>query len=189
MDKVVHLSEIFKTIFYFKFLELGKGILGAVKVWSNLKSFELNRIWFLFLWIQIPPLVTVPGPHLAVHRLPYFRAARVLLPATPRRTTATLAPTPLPTPRRWVVPPADRPPPPHRARLKGRPITAAPPFPTPPNFLLRRPRERTPRFLSSASCLRRATGSPPPAPSSRRRAAISLLTVSLTPTFPFPSVG
>jgi hypothetical protein len=29
---VVHLSEIFKTIFYFKFLELGKGLLGAVKV-------------------------------------------------------------------------------------------------------------------------------------------------------------
>jgi hypothetical protein len=32
MDKVVRLSEIFKTIFYFKFLELGKGILGVVKV-------------------------------------------------------------------------------------------------------------------------------------------------------------
>jgi hypothetical protein len=32
MEKVVHLSKIFKTIFYFKFLELGKGLLGAVKV-------------------------------------------------------------------------------------------------------------------------------------------------------------
>jgi hypothetical protein len=38
MEKVVHLSEIFKNIFHFKFLELGKGILGAVK---SLKQFEI----------------------------------------------------------------------------------------------------------------------------------------------------
>jgi hypothetical protein len=31
MEKVVHLSEIFKTIFYFKFLELGNSLLWAVK--------------------------------------------------------------------------------------------------------------------------------------------------------------
>jgi hypothetical protein len=32
MEKVVHLPEIFKTILHLKFLELGKGLLGAVKV-------------------------------------------------------------------------------------------------------------------------------------------------------------
>jgi hypothetical protein len=32
MENVVHLSKIFKTIFYFKFLLLRKGIVGAVKV-------------------------------------------------------------------------------------------------------------------------------------------------------------
>jgi hypothetical protein len=32
MEKVVHLPEIFKTIFYFKCLELGNSILAVVKV-------------------------------------------------------------------------------------------------------------------------------------------------------------
>jgi hypothetical protein len=32
MDKVVHLFEIFKTIFYFKFLELGKANFRSIKV-------------------------------------------------------------------------------------------------------------------------------------------------------------
>jgi hypothetical protein len=89
MEKVVHLSKIFKTIFYFKFLELRKAILGLVKVWSNLKSFELNRIWFIFLWIQIPQPVTVPGPHLAAPRLPCFGAGHALPVSTVVGHTAT----------------------------------------------------------------------------------------------------
>jgi hypothetical protein len=32
MEKVVHLLDIVKTIFYLQFLELRKGILGTVKV-------------------------------------------------------------------------------------------------------------------------------------------------------------
>jgi hypothetical protein len=32
MEKVVHLSKIIKTIFYFKFLELMNDILGAIKI-------------------------------------------------------------------------------------------------------------------------------------------------------------
>jgi hypothetical protein len=32
MEKYVHLFDIFKTIFYFKFLELGEVIFGPVKV-------------------------------------------------------------------------------------------------------------------------------------------------------------
>jgi hypothetical protein len=32
MEKVVHLFERFKTIFFFNFLELGMGILGVVKI-------------------------------------------------------------------------------------------------------------------------------------------------------------
>jgi hypothetical protein len=35
MEKVVHLLESFKTIFFFKFLELRKDILGLVKVEAN----------------------------------------------------------------------------------------------------------------------------------------------------------
>jgi hypothetical protein len=31
MEKVVQLFEIFKTIFYFKFFELGKAVFGMVK--------------------------------------------------------------------------------------------------------------------------------------------------------------
>jgi hypothetical protein len=40
MEKVVHLFEIFKTIFYSKFLELEKVEFGAVKVWKSLNVFE-----------------------------------------------------------------------------------------------------------------------------------------------------
>jgi hypothetical protein len=32
MENVVHLSEIFKTVTYFKYLELREGLLGAVNV-------------------------------------------------------------------------------------------------------------------------------------------------------------
>jgi hypothetical protein len=32
MEKIVHLFENFQTIFFFKFLEVRKGILGVVKV-------------------------------------------------------------------------------------------------------------------------------------------------------------
>jgi hypothetical protein len=32
MERVVYLFESFKTLFYFKIFELGKGILGVVKV-------------------------------------------------------------------------------------------------------------------------------------------------------------
>jgi hypothetical protein len=34
MERVVHLFEIFKTIIYFKFLELGNGIFG----WSKFEA-------------------------------------------------------------------------------------------------------------------------------------------------------
>jgi hypothetical protein len=37
MEKVVHVFEIFKTIFYLKFFELGKSVLGSVKFWKVLK--------------------------------------------------------------------------------------------------------------------------------------------------------
>jgi hypothetical protein len=42
MEKVVHPFEMFKNVFYFKFLELRKSILGVVKIGINLKSFEFN---------------------------------------------------------------------------------------------------------------------------------------------------
>jgi hypothetical protein len=32
MEKVIHLFESFKTVFFFKILKLRKGILGVVKV-------------------------------------------------------------------------------------------------------------------------------------------------------------
>jgi hypothetical protein len=37
MEKVVHLLESIKTIFYFKFFGLGKAIFRLVKVWNDLK--------------------------------------------------------------------------------------------------------------------------------------------------------
>jgi hypothetical protein len=37
MEKVVHLSESFKIIFYFKFFGLWKAIFGLVKIWKVLK--------------------------------------------------------------------------------------------------------------------------------------------------------
>jgi hypothetical protein len=36
MEKVVHLFEIFKTIFYFKYFGLRKTAFGSVKVWKVL---------------------------------------------------------------------------------------------------------------------------------------------------------
>jgi hypothetical protein len=39
MDKVVHFFKSFKTIFYFKNLELGKVKFGPIKVWKNLDVF------------------------------------------------------------------------------------------------------------------------------------------------------
>jgi hypothetical protein len=53
---------------------------------------------------------------------------RALLPATPCRSTAALAPTPLPTPRRRVAPPIDRPPTPP-CPLKGAPHHRCTSFP------------------------------------------------------------
>jgi hypothetical protein len=41
MEKIVHIFEIFETIFYFKFLELGKIKFGSIKVWENLNVFKL----------------------------------------------------------------------------------------------------------------------------------------------------
>jgi hypothetical protein len=42
MEKVVHLIEIFKTIIYFKFFELGKVTFGAVKV--NVIQMEFESV-------------------------------------------------------------------------------------------------------------------------------------------------
>jgi hypothetical protein len=36
MDKVVHLFKNITTIFYFKFVELGKILFGLVKIWNDL---------------------------------------------------------------------------------------------------------------------------------------------------------
>jgi hypothetical protein len=60
MDKDVHLLDIFKTIFYFKFLEPGKVKFGSIKIWRNLNVFKPFEI---FETVQTTPPVTVaPGP-------------------------------------------------------------------------------------------------------------------------------
>jgi hypothetical protein len=41
MEKVVHILEIVKTIFYFKFSELAKVLFGSKEIWINLKRFEI----------------------------------------------------------------------------------------------------------------------------------------------------
>jgi hypothetical protein len=48
MENVVHLFDIFKTIFYLKILELRKVNFGLIKIWKNLnifKPFEILK-WF-----------------------------------------------------------------------------------------------------------------------------------------------
>jgi hypothetical protein len=40
MEKVVHLFEIFKTIFCFKFLELRNVKFRSIKVWKDLNIFK-----------------------------------------------------------------------------------------------------------------------------------------------------
>jgi hypothetical protein len=40
MEKIVHLFDIFKTIFYYNFLEHRKFKFGSVKVWKKLNVFE-----------------------------------------------------------------------------------------------------------------------------------------------------
>jgi hypothetical protein len=202
MEKVVHLSKIFKTIFYFKFLELRKAILGLVKVWSNLKSFELNRIWFLFLWIQIPHPVTVPRPHLAAPPPPLFwRQSHATREHRCRPHCTARSPRwpPRPSPLLAVVwhLPRTVPPPPRCARLKGCPITTAPPLflplpfffftghvsaPLPfsprPHVRARRPDHRQPQRLRTAV---------PPFPSPRwDRPTCSLFPWPGSPSLPPP---
>jgi hypothetical protein len=40
MENVVPLFETFKTVFYFKILDLGKVLFGSIKVRMNLNLFE-----------------------------------------------------------------------------------------------------------------------------------------------------
>jgi hypothetical protein len=48
MEKVVHVFEICKTIFYLKNLELGKAKFGSVKLWKSLNVFEPFEYWERF---------------------------------------------------------------------------------------------------------------------------------------------
>jgi hypothetical protein len=41
MEEIVQCFEIFKTIFYFKFSELGKDLFGSEEIWINLNWFEI----------------------------------------------------------------------------------------------------------------------------------------------------
>jgi hypothetical protein len=87
MEKVVYLFEIFKIIFYYKFLKLRKVKFGSIKVWKNLKVFKPYEI---FEMVQTAPPVTVapsprvsdPSPLLGVtHMHPPLQApSSVLLP-------------------------------------------------------------------------------------------------------------
>jgi hypothetical protein len=63
MDKVVHIFVIFKTITYFKFLELGRVKFQSTKVWRNLNVFKPFEI---FDTVQTAlPVTVVPGPRVS----------------------------------------------------------------------------------------------------------------------------
>jgi hypothetical protein len=63
MEKVVYLFEIFKIIFYYKFLKLRKVKFGSIKVWKNLKVFKPYEN---FEMVQTAPPVTVaPSPRVS----------------------------------------------------------------------------------------------------------------------------
>jgi hypothetical protein len=130
MDKVVHLFEIFKTIFYFKFLDLGKAKFGSIKVCKNLNVFKQFEI---FKMVQIASPVTVaPGPRVS-YPSPLLGAARARHPPTP------VSHGPVPTADRHASPPPSvllphpsicppRTPPPSAAPLKGAARRHWPPF-------------------------------------------------------------
>jgi hypothetical protein len=64
MEKVVHLFEIFKPIFYFKIFKLRKILFGSVKVW---KDFELKYTIWIFEFdsksVWTAPPHAVAGAH------------------------------------------------------------------------------------------------------------------------------
>jgi hypothetical protein len=76
MENVVHLFEIFKTIFYLKFLELWKVKFGAVKIWKSLNVFEPFEFWKRFKLFDLVPPGTVAGAHRSALASPWFGATR-----------------------------------------------------------------------------------------------------------------
>jgi hypothetical protein len=98
MDKVFHLFEIFKAIFYSKFLELRNVKFGSIKIWKNLNIFKPFEI---FETVQTAPPVTValcprvsePSPLLGTVRAPSTHARRPW--ASAGRSTTAPAPPPL----------------------------------------------------------------------------------------------
>jgi hypothetical protein len=127
IEKIVHVFEIFKTIFYFKIMELERSFLNRsnfekMNVFESFKSGNgLNHL--------IPPPGTVTGPHLATPHLPYFGAGRTCMRCPPQ-----------PSPTAWCLPP-NRPPARHAA-IKSTSHRHHPPF--------------LPRSISSSKELARA---------------------------------
>jgi hypothetical protein len=92
MEKVVYLFEIFKIIFYYKFLKLRKVKFGSIKVWKNLKVFKPYEI---FEMVQTAPPVTVaPSPRVS-DPSPLLGVAHMHPSATGRCRPPAAAPGPL----------------------------------------------------------------------------------------------
>jgi hypothetical protein len=142
VEKVVHLNEVFKTVFYSKVLELGKGIFWVVKVWNKLKSFEFNRFWILFLFDSTaaalqcsrgPPVSAPASPIQTGHAAWLREAARTR--RSGRDTPPPLSPH---LPYGATLPTR---PPTLRVGLKRAPPITVPPIPL---VFLHRPCEHTP---------------------------------------------
>jgi hypothetical protein len=76
MDKVVHIFEIFKTIFYFNFLELKKVPFGSVKIWKNWNIFEPFEFENGLNCFDPAPPETVAGTHWSAPTSPLSGATR-----------------------------------------------------------------------------------------------------------------
>jgi hypothetical protein len=71
MEKVVHLFEIFKSIFYSKFLDLKKVKFGSVKFWKSLNIFEP---------FEFEKWGTVAGAHRSARTSPQFCGSQATWP-------------------------------------------------------------------------------------------------------------
>jgi hypothetical protein len=112
MEKVVHLHEIFKTIFYFKFFELGRVIFGLVKnsnefkIWNHFDQFDLdsNR------GTVAPGPTCRPPPSVSPVRTPLKHVPTLVAPPD-RDPSPPWPPTPTSSVRRTRGSPLSSPPP------------------------------------------------------------------------------
>jgi hypothetical protein len=137
MDKVVHLFEIFKFIFYYKFIDLGKVKIGSIKIWRNLNVFKPFEN---FQTVQTaPPNTVAPGPRVS-DPSPLLGVAPPARNHRPRAGAGRRAPRQPPplrsSPSSTRTPAPDPPPPPAPSTTPLKACHEHPPPPFAPSYLM-----------------------------------------------------